>query len=108
MATLTNAAPGHQMARLSADDLRAIAEAQNAEYPQYRGHWDGPEWIVVRFNRDVRTKMGLAFRKGEYALAQAVSKAPGEGLYPNVPFRTAYSTNNRIDTSVRTAWTEVL
>lgn len=67
------------------------AEAAHAQYPQYRGHWDGDEWVLVQFKRRVTTKLGDAFLPGDITLARM-----DDDTYP-----TAYSLRNRIDTSVR-------
>lgn len=68
------------------------AALAHAEYPQYDGHWDGPEWFLVKFTRRVRTKSGVAFEPGDVSIA----RSPEDGdEYP-----TAYSLRNKIDTSV--------
>jgi len=69
--------------------LRGIADRQNAQWPQYRGHWDGPEWIVVQIHQRVSTKLGVAFERGDYAIAK-------KGEFGWV----AYSDRNAIDTHI--------
>ena len=81
---------------MNATTKQAIIEQANrdhAQYPQYRGHWDGPEWILVRFKKAIKTKMGLAFERGDVTVARA--DRGGDSKYI-----TAYSFRNRIDTSV--------
>ena len=50
--------------------IRAEAAAKHAQYPQYAGHWDGAEWFLVHIRRQIGTKMGAAFAKGEIAMAK--------------------------------------
>jgi len=77
--------------------LKTLAARAVAQYPQYAGHFDG--YVAVRIKRDVRTKMGLAFEKGEIAIAQPTADADG--------FRTVWSVKNKVDTSVRASHVEV-
>lgn len=64
--------PRHLLDTTTAD-LRAIADFENRKYPQYAGHWDGPEWILVEITTDVRTKLGRAFFAGELARVESTS-----------------------------------
>jgi len=54
----------------------------------------------VRIKREVTTKMDLAFKRGEYAIAtqphEEIPRLPSAGR-----FVTAWSRRNRVDTSVR-------
>ena len=86
--------------------ITEAAEA-HAQYPQYAGHWDG--WRVAEITRNVRTKMGQAFRAGELVLVAPDTRtdkvAPrGQRLsyedWPTKEFATAYSRSNGIDTAV--------
>lgn len=81
--------------------LVAEAEAQNAKYPQYKGHWDGPEWKLFMIRKNVRTKMGLAFEKGEVVLGKVNSTPIFSGPYAGQQSFTCYSAKNRIDTGLR-------
>lgn len=78
--------------------LRNTAIAQVAPHPQYAGHF--ANYKLVRITSDVRTKAGLAFKRGEYAIATK----PREEL-PHLPssgrFVTVWSRRNKVDTSVR-------
>jgi len=76
--------------------LKATAAAQVAQYPQYAGHFD--RYVLARVKRDLRTKLGLAFAKGEF-----VAVAPdGHFNLPNTTkFRTAWSRSNKCDTSIK-------
>ena len=85
--------------------LRSQAKADHASYPQYDGYWDGPEWVLVRVTRQVKTKLGVAFVKGETALARRTPPEPdSENLSPavraelNRPSWTVYSVRNRCNT----------
>lgn len=46
--------------------LKAKAASQMAQYPQYKCHFDN--YVLVRIDRDIGTKLGLAFKAGEYAI----------------------------------------
>jgi hypothetical protein len=85
--------------------LRATAAAQVTQYPQYRGHFTG--YRLVRVKSDVKTKMGLAFARGEFAIATEKRDErpdlPSSGRYV-----TVWSRRNQIDTSVRVADVEWL
>lgn len=48
--------------------LQAQAADQVSQYPQYRGRFD--DYKMVQIKRDVKTKMGLAFDQGEFAIAK--------------------------------------
>lgn len=81
------------------DELRRsiIAEAADAhaQYPQYEGHWDGPEWRLAVFTGRVRTKGGIAFEKGDVTIARPPANRDEHDRHP-----VAYSRRNRIDTAV--------
>lgn len=82
IATLTNA-------------LRKQAVTANAAYKQYDGYWDGPEWILVRAKRTIKTRMGVAIEKGDYTIA----RLSGGISLPNCPPElTIYSARNRANT----------
>lgn len=78
--------------------LQATAAAQVSQHPQYTGHFTN--YRLVRIRCDIRTKVGLAFARGEYALA-----TKKEDELPHLPssgkFVTVWSRRNRIDTSIR-------
>jgi hypothetical protein len=77
--------------------LKELAARTVAQYPQYANHFDG--YVAVRIKRDIRTKMGLAFQKGEIAIGRPAA----EGDY-----RTVWSAKNKVDTSVRASHVEVV
>jgi len=87
------------------ESLKSIASTQVAQYPQYRSHF--ADYRLVRIKRVVKTKMGLAFAEGEYAIATAVrdelANLPSSGR-----FVTVWSRRNKIDTSVKTSDVEWL
>lgn len=91
-------------------EVIATANAQNAGYPQYAGYWDGPEWFVVRITKTVKTKMGVAFDAGEITLARWSRMDPRDlaVVGPRPLFVTAYSIQNRINTSVKAGDVEQL
>jgi hypothetical protein len=70
------------------------AEQDNAQWPQYKGHWRGDEWVLVKIKRRIRTKLGVAFEKGDVTIAKRDESVEHKGFF------TAYSLRNKIDTSV--------
>ena len=72
------------------DKLKKQADEALKMYPQYKGHFD--KYVLVIVTRQVHTKMGLAFDKGEICIASAVENHEG--------FRTVYSVKNNCDTSI--------
>ena len=85
--------------------LKGTAAAQVARYPQYRGHF--ASYRLVRVKGDVKTKAGLAFTRGEYAIATE-KKDELPGLPSSGKFVTVWSRRNQIDTSVRVSDVEWL
>lgn len=85
----------HMEPALALAALKADADASHAQYPQYAGHWDG--FVLARVNKHVKTKMGVAFEKGDLCLVQ-VSEPHllGAGVV------TAYSNRNGCDTALKT------
>lgn len=87
------------------ESLKAIAAAQVAQYRQYAAHFTS--YRLVRIKIDVKTKMGLAFARGEFAIATEVrDELPG--LPSSGRFVTVWSRRNKIDTSIRTTHVEWL
>ena len=85
--------------------LKATAAAQVAQSPQYKGHF--ATYRLVRVTCDVKTKAGLAFSRGEYALATE-KKDELPGLPSSGRFVTVWSRKNKIDTNVHTTDVEWL
>lgn len=81
------------------ETLRTQAAAQVAQWPQYDAAYfaDFAETATVR--KDVRTKMGLAFAKGDVVMFSRTMRGPDQ----DPRFVTAWSMRNRIATSVRLA-----
>ena len=78
--------------------LLATAAAQVAQYPQYKNHFTS--YRLVRVTCDVKTKAGLAFARGEFAIAtEKTDELPG--LPSSGRFVTVWSRRNQVDTSVR-------
>lgn len=86
--------------------LKRHAKSAHSQFPQYDGHWDGPEWVLVKVTRRVRTKLGVAFEKGDVTLARPNEPVTDPGLSPatlaelNKPGWTAYSVRNSINTAL--------
>lgn len=96
----TTAEPAVNFVRDQRLALIAEAEQQNAQWPQYRGHWSGPEWDLYIVRRDVKTKLGLAFRRGQVALGKE-SGVIESGPYTGQKSFTLYSSLNKCDTGLR-------
>jgi alpha-D-ribose 1-methylphosphonate 5-triphosphate synthase subunit PhnG len=53
------------------EDIIALAELAHARQPQYQNYWRGPEWRMVRVRRrDIHTKEGKAFIRGDVTIAR--------------------------------------
>lgn len=82
---------GSEMLKPSKADIIRQANEDHAQDPQFRGHWEGPEWRLVLVRRRISTRKGDAFLKGEITIARS-SPRPG--------FMEAYSLNMKADTEV--------
>ena len=80
------------------NSLMATATAQVAKHPQYKNHFK--TYRLVRIKSDVKTKAGLAFARGEFAIATE-KKDELPGLPSSGKFVTVWSRRNQVDTSVR-------
>jgi hypothetical protein len=80
--------------------LKADAVASHLQHPQYNGHWDG--FVLARVKKAVRTKMGVAFEKGDLALVQTGDHTLGADAV------TAYSNRNGCDTALRAKDIEIV
>jgi hypothetical protein len=81
--------------------LTAMASQQLAAYPQYANYHAG--WVRAQVNKDVKTKLGLAFRKGDVVLVDPkVRDLTGQSFAKRKELRsvTAYSFRNKVHTSV--------
>ena len=85
--------------------LKATAAAQVAQYTQYKHHFTS--YRLVRVKCDVKTKAGLAFARGEFAIATE-KKDELPGLPSSGKFVTVWSRRNQVDTSVRVSDVEWL
>jgi len=85
--------------------LQITATAQVAQWPQYAGHFSG--YKLVKIKSEIKTRAGLAFTRGEYAIA---TKHRDElpGLPSSGRFVTVWSRRNKVDTSVRATEVEWL
>ena len=72
--------------------LKDKAMRQMSLYPQYDGHFEKYQLVLV--DRDIRTKMGLAFEANEYAIMKP-DRFPSMSNYV-----TVWSMRNGCDTSV--------
>ena len=85
--------------------LKATATAQVAQYPQYKNHFT--TYRLVRIKSDVKSKTGLAFARGEFAIATE-KKDELPGLPSSGKFVVVWSRRNQIDTNVRVSDVEWL
>ena len=84
--------------------LKDAAAAHVARNPQYRGHF--ASYRLVRVKSEVKTKLGLAFARGEYAIAN--DRDPEPTRVRCEKFVTVWSKRNQADTSVRASDVEWL
>lgn len=84
--------PGYEIDCIK-NDIRILAASRHAQYPQYNGYWDGPEWTLVCIKADIKTKLGRAFFKGELALAK-LDTLEGEAVW------CIYSRGNNANTMI--------
>ncbi len=75
-------------------ERKVEAEKDHQQYPQYQGHWDG--WGLVQVTKKIKTKMGVAFEKGDIVLCNFAVRF---GLKLEA-YTTAYSFRNRCNTSI--------
>jgi hypothetical protein len=83
-----------------AANVKAQAEATHAAFPQYKGHWDG--WVLVEVTKNIKTKLGQAFRKGEKSIAMRETDGELAGCW------AVYSVSNKVDTIVNAKHVKVL
>jgi hypothetical protein len=77
------------------------------EYPQYKKHFD--DYRLVRVTADIVTKMGLAFTRGELAIASPHPANFGvDGVSNGIAYVTVWSARNRCDTVIERAEIELL
>lgn len=50
--------------------LMETAQLAHEQYPQYSGCWAAADWKLVRVNRQVKTKLGVAFEAGDISLGR--------------------------------------
>lgn len=76
------------------------ANADNAAYPQYKGHWDGPEWVLIYVKDKIVTKGNrVAFMPGDVTIAQPWIEK-GNPIGPQEECWSAYSLRNKINTVI--------
>lgn len=74
----------------------AEAVAQNAQYPQYAGHWDG--WRLALIIDDFHSSAGLAFESGDLVLINPNHLAENAGRVDVADYADCYSFRTQIDT----------
>lgn len=92
------------MKSLSAMAALAEGRVDSTKHPQYRGHWSGDEWVRVRIKRNVTTKMGRAFDKGEVTIGRVSDLDDGDDR----EFFTCFSWKNSMDTLLLAKDVEIL
>ena len=87
--------------------LIAQADADLGHHPQYKGYWN--DWAVGTVTRKVRTKLGVAFEKGDVVLVSPkieTNKVPVRGKslpyaeWPTKSFAVCYSFRNKCNTQI--------
>lgn len=109
-ATAIHGKNGAELIRIKAN-LIEQAQASHAQWPQYADHWTTPEWLLVRFNRRVTTKAGVAFERGDYTIARGAGpEDPCDHQFcrnqNHAPYWTAFSVRNNIDTQIPVTYFE--
>lgn len=88
---------GHVPLDMVRNTTIGISDAWHAQYPQYKGHWDGAEWRLCQAKYDVTTKGGPAIRKGDVTIARAEVRM----LFAGGPqYVTVHSLLTQTDTSI--------
>ncbi len=80
--------------------LKGQAADRMALYPQYDGYFD--TYVLVQVVRDIRTKLGLAFQRGEYAIMKPIDPL---SLDRDV---TVWSTRNASNTGIPRAAIQIV
>ena len=87
--------------------LVKTAEAHVAQWPQYKDHFVG--YVLGRVKKTVKTKLGVAFTRGETVLVNPGSLEYGHDVRGNGHnYLTAWSVRNKIDTELRAEYVEAL
>jgi hypothetical protein len=78
--------------------LKADADQSHAQFPQYKGHFDG--YALCRVKKTIKTKAGIAFEKGDLAI---MTPFKSFDVYNHAfdSTMTVYSARNGVDTVVR-------
>lgn len=74
------------------------AKSQVAQYNQYINHFDG--WVEVMVTKNVRSKLGTAFVKGDLSIAKPQIRQVVDCEGKTRMFMTVWSMTNRCATSV--------
>lgn len=82
------------------ETLKVTAAEQVAQWPHYAGHF--ADYRLARVKRTVRTKMGLAFKRGEFVIATERMMFP-ESMDSDASewTVTAWSHRNAVDTCLK-------
>jgi hypothetical protein len=78
--------------------LRAAAGYALAQYPQYQGHWDNHQLCIV--TKTIKTKMGVAFKKGDLALFAPVESESNGKEFADCDKVTVFSHRTGCDTII--------
>lgn len=79
-------------------ELLDLINGMLVQYPQYKGHFD--HWVLGEIKKDVRTKFGKAFIKGEIVLVEPGTRRFVDMNGKNREMVTAFSVSDRISTSI--------
>ncbi len=83
--------------------LIGAAEIQMSPYPQYKGVFQS--YVLAKVNRNVKTKMGVAFSKDELVICDPTPNYSGTQCRNYI---TAWSWKNKVNTSIPASSIEVV
>lgn len=78
--------------------LIAQATEDHKEYPQYKGYFDNHQ--LYRVKKNIKTKMGMAFKKNELAIGIDTGRIIDGGPYVGKRSLTLYSVANGVNTGL--------
>ncbi len=87
------------------EELVVQAEEQLSRYPQYNGKFRTPGWKRLTITRQVRTKFGIAFEKGDVVIGRFEEFDDGETKQIRM---FAYSWRNKISTLIKESHFKVI
>jgi len=93
-----------QALKLLRELLIKNAQDQMKFFPQYRNHFD--DWVLVKVNRGVKTKLGLAFDEDEISIGKPNSSFPIN--FNGADYTSVWSFKTQITTSVPSEFVTII